>query len=41
MMKDSLLANQTAHDLSRADFSAVKARKYSWQELAQGVIESL
>lgn len=36
-----LLANQTAHDLSRADFSAFKARKYSWQELAQGVIESL
>ena len=36
-----LLANQTAHDLSRADFSAFEARKYSWQQLAQGVIESL
>ena len=35
-----LLANQTAQDLSSADFSAFK-RKYSWQELAQGVIDSL
>ena len=35
-----LLANQAAQDLSSADFSAFK-RKYSWQELAQGVIDSL
>ena len=35
-----LLSNQTAHDLSNADFSAFKA-KLSWQELAQGVIQSL
>ena len=35
-----LLANQTAQDLGKADFSAFK-RKYSWQELAQGVIDSL
>ena len=35
-----LLSNQTASELAKADFSAFK-RKYSWQELAQGVIESL
>ena len=35
-----LLANQTASDLSNADFSAFKC-KLSWQELAQGVIESI
>ena len=35
-----LLANQTAQDLAKADFSAFE-RKLSWQELAQGVIESL
>ena len=35
-----LLANQTAQDLAKADFSAFE-RKLSWQELAQGVIDSL
>ena len=35
-----LLANQTAADLAQADFSAFKG-KLSWQELAQGVLESL
>ena len=35
-----LLANQTAADLAQADFSSFKS-KLSWQELAQGVIESL
>ena len=35
-----LLSNQTAHDLANADFSSFKG-KLSWQELAQGVIESL
>ena len=35
-----LLANQTAQDLGKADFGAFK-RKYSWQELAQGMIDSL
>ena len=35
-----LLANQTAADLAKADFSSFKS-KLSWQELAQGVLESL